>query len=287
MCVHLMVPKETGRKAGGKGGVEWGRDGTAWQMLLHQAVVQVHSENWCFSCWALRVPPSALGCAGLGWHDLGCKDQGMPCSHSLGVECWPQHPGPAGDVESCCEILLQTKGLAPYLTHHVQTHCLASGTSLIILEMWGWNYCNSCRVSFLNSFLKSITETETRLRKFRGNLNRGLSTRLFPKVSAGSLGRNGTSFLLSKHRPVVCCCYARHGETCSARSAGDAENQISMRSPVLSVRADCASCVLAAVLQLLVQPRLQDLAFSRRDPSMPALRKIAQQQACNRPSQGN
>lgn len=209
----------------------------------------------------------------------------MPCSHSLGVECWPQHPGPAGDVESCCEILLQTKGLAPYLTHHVQTHCLASGTSLIILEMWGWNYCNSCRVSFLNSFLKSITET--RLRKFRGNLNRGLSTRLFPKVSAGSLGRNGTSFLLSKHRPVVCCCYARHGETCSARSAGDAENQISMRSPVLSVRADCASCVLAAVLQLLVQPRLQDLAFSRRDPSMPALRKIAQQQACNRPSQGN
>lgn len=100
-----------------------------------------------------------------------------------------------------------SRGLALYLGHEVQTHCLASGTSLILLELWAWSYCSSCRVSFVNSFLKSVIETETRLGKLRGNLNVGLSTRLFPKVTAGSLGINGTSFLLSKHRPVVCCCY--------------------------------------------------------------------------------
>lgn len=153
--------------------------------------------------------PSALGCAGLGWDGLGCKDQVSPVPIPLMQDAGPQHPGPAVNVESCCEMLLQTRGLAAYLTHEVQTQCLASETSLIILELWGWSYCNCSRVSFINSFLKSIIETETRLGKFRGNLNVSLSTCLFPKVSAGSLGRNGTSFLLRKQGPVVCCCYPR------------------------------------------------------------------------------
>lgn len=200
---------ETGRKAAGEGGVEQGRGGTAWQMLLHQAVVQVHSEIGASPaglCTCLPLLWAVLALAGMVWVTR-IKGSSVPVPLVWGAG--PQHPGPAADVESCCEILFQTRGLAPYLTHHVQTHCLASGTSLIILEMWGWSYCNSCKVSFINSFLKSIIETETRLRKFRGNLNTGLSTRLFPKVSAGSLGRNGTSFLLSKHRPVVYCCYPR------------------------------------------------------------------------------
>lgn len=57
------------------------------------------------------------------------------------------------------------------------------------------------------------------------------------------------------------------GEAGSARFTGDAEKRISRRSLApLSVRADCASCVSAAVLELLGQSCLQDLAFSRRDP---------------------
>lgn len=70
MCVHLMVPKETGRKAGGKGGVEWGRDATAWQMLLHQAVVQVHSEIGVAPaglCVSLPVLWAVLALAGMIW----------------------------------------------------------------------------------------------------------------------------------------------------------------------------------------------------------------------------
>lgn len=125
-----------------------------------------------------------------------------------------------------------------------------------------------CRVWFENSFLKSRIESETSLGKFRGNLNVALATCLFPKVSPGSLRRNGTSFLLSKHRPVVCCCCPGQcvERPAVVRFAGDAENQISRRSPELpAVRADRASHVSAAVLELLVQPRLQDLALGSRD----------------------
>lgn len=49
MCVHLRVRMETGRKAGGEGGVKQGRGGGGDEQhgrgLLHQAVVQVHSET--------------------------------------------------------------------------------------------------------------------------------------------------------------------------------------------------------------------------------------------------
>lgn len=140
-----------------------------------------------------------------------------------------------------------------------------------------------CRIWFENSLLKSRIETETSLGEFRGNLSVALSTCLFPKVSAGSLGRNGTSFFPSKHRPVVCCFYPTQcvERLAVARFAGVAENQISRRSPeLLAVSADGASHVSAAVLELLVHLRLQDLALSSRDPLMPALRKIAQRQAC-------
>ena len=146
-----------------------------------------------------------------------------------------------------------------------------------LLQQLGW------RVWFENSFLKSRIETERSLGKFRGNLNVALSTCLFSKVGTGSLGRNGTSFLPSKHGPVVCC---RYPGRCVERPAvakfgGDAENQISRRSPEPpAVRADHASHVSAAVLELLVQLCLQDLAFSSKDPPMPALRKTAQWQTC-------
>lgn len=64
-----------------------------------------------------------------------------------------------------------------------------------------------------------------------------------------------------------------------ARFAGDAEKQISRRSPEPpAVRADHAFCILAAVPELPVQPRLQGLALSSRDTLMPALRKMAQWQ---------
>lgn len=139
----------------------------------------------------------------------------------------------------------------------------------------------TCRVWFENSFLKSRIETETSLGKFGGNLNVALSTCLFPKVSAGSLGRNGMSFLPSKHGPVGCCrCPGQCVEgPAVARFAGDGENQISRRSPEPpSVSTDHAWHVLAAVLELLVRPRLRDLALSGRTPH--AFSKIAQQQAC-------
>lgn len=182
--------------------------GQGWNSMADAAAFRLWCKYTVKLGFVLLGSAWAFLCSGLCWPWpawSGLQGSRFSCSHSLGV----QHPVPAVHAETCYEILLQTKGLAPYLTHPVQTHWSASGTSLIILEMWGWSYCNSCRVSFINSFLKSIIETETRLGKFRGNLNMSLSTRLFPKVSAGSLGRNGTSFLLSKHRPVVCCCYPR------------------------------------------------------------------------------
>ena len=60
-----------------------------------------------------HVPPSALGFAGLGQDGLGCKDQISPAPVPSVWDAGPQHPDPAVDVESCCGILLQTRGLAP------------------------------------------------------------------------------------------------------------------------------------------------------------------------------
>lgn len=88
-----------------------------------------------------------------------------------------------------------------------------------------------------------------------------LSTCLLPKVSTGSLGTNGTSFLPSKHGPFVCRPKQHVQRPAVVRSAGDAAKQISRRSrepPVGS--AGRAACLLAALLELSEQPGLIQLS---------------------------
>lgn len=46
-----------------------------------------------------HVLPSALGCAGLGQDDLGCKDQISPVPIPSVCDAEPQHPGPAVDMD--------------------------------------------------------------------------------------------------------------------------------------------------------------------------------------------
>lgn len=59
-----------GRKAGGEDGVEWGWGGTVWQMLLHQAVVHMHSKIGVSPARLCMCPPlrwAVLALAGIVW----------------------------------------------------------------------------------------------------------------------------------------------------------------------------------------------------------------------------
>lgn len=101
---------EARREAGREGGV--GRGGVGRNSMVGGWV-----ELCCERTGALqsrRGPPSTLGYAGVGQDGLsGLKDRIFPAPTLLVWNAGPQHLGPAAGIESCCEILLRTRRLAP------------------------------------------------------------------------------------------------------------------------------------------------------------------------------
>lgn len=65
-------------------------------LLTGVAPAGLHSQQGIWALQSEHVPPSALGCAGLGQDGLGCKDHIFFCSCSLGVRCW------ASASQPCC-----------------------------------------------------------------------------------------------------------------------------------------------------------------------------------------
>lgn len=78
------------------------------RMLLHQAVVQVHSEIGVSPvglCMCLPLLWAVLALAGMVWI---ARIKGSSVPVPLVWSAGPQHPGPTVDVENCCEILFHT-----------------------------------------------------------------------------------------------------------------------------------------------------------------------------------
>ena len=117
-------------------------------LLTGVAPAGLCSQQGIWTLQSKHVPPSALGCAGVGQGGLGCKDYISPAPVPSVWDAGHQHPGPAVDIGSCYEIIVQTRVLALHLAHKVQTQELASRPSLIVTRLWGWSYSSNWDVGF-------------------------------------------------------------------------------------------------------------------------------------------